>query len=640
MVATVAESVWQAVMHPLMVPVALSAAAGCVAYVAARWWAGLSKAVALVACAAVLALTAQIAMRQQAPLAVRYMEVFGLELWVRMADSALSGLIGLGAAFFALLVCIFGLGSLRGVRDEGRFYAFLSWALAGSLGVAFAADLIWLLVCWEFTTLALYMLLNLHRPASAGGAAKTYGVLGFSDAAMLLGIASIMILTGGRTATAGLSLQLSGPLTYAAYLLLLAAALAKAGAIPLHSWIPGAAGEANAATFALLPAAIDKLLGIYLLVRLSLEWFTTNEPMRALLMVIGAVTVLAAVIMAMMQHNLKRLLSFHAVSQVGYMVLGIGTGSVAGIVGGVFHMLNNALYKSSLFLCAGAVERRTGQAELDRLGGLARSMPGIYVGCIVAAMAISGVPPLNGFVSKWLVYQGCLETGSLLGVLCLVAAVFGSALTLASFVKVIASVFLGTKPADLAVRAAGSGEKMALASPVIILGVICIFFGVQAQWPLQRLLLPAVGAAGVPVTAIEPGVTLEVPAMGLWAPGPATALILLGLLGGLLFYVIGKVAAARVRLVRPFVGGDVFADESQLRVPGTAFYETIRHLPGLRGAIVDGQEGAFDAYNLAGRHGNTLVQLLRRQHTGVLGLYVSWVLLGVAVILFYLMAAA
>ena len=150
--------------------------------------------------------------------------------------------------------------------------------------------------------------------------------------------------------------------------------------------------------------------------------------------------------MALVQHDLKRLLGYHAVSQVGYMVLGIGTGSPVGIAGGLFHMLNHAIYKSCLFFGGGAVEKSAGTTDLENLGGLARSMPVTFGTFLVASLAISGVPPLNGFASKWMIYQGIIESargGGHLWVLWLVAAMFGSALTLASFMKVVHAVFLG-----------------------------------------------------------------------------------------------------------------------------------------------------------------------------------------------------
>ena len=122
------------------------------------------------------------------------------------------------------------------------------------------------------------------------------------------------------------------------------------------------------------------------------------------LALIGAATIIIAVMIAMVQHNLKKLLSYHAISQVGYMVLGIAPGTPVGIAGGVFHMLNHAIYKCCLFLCGGAVEQATGTAELERLGGLGKKMSITFAACLIAALSISGIPPLNGFVSKWMVY--------------------------------------------------------------------------------------------------------------------------------------------------------------------------------------------------------------------------------------------
>src|SRR4030042_5389712 len=115
--------------------------------------------------------------------------------------------------------------------------------------------------------------------------------------------------------------------------------------------------------------------------------------------------------MSLIQHDLKRLLGYHAVSQVGYMVLGIGTGNPIGIAGGLFHMLNHAIYKSCLFLSGGSVEKKAGTTELDKLGGFAKIMPITFVTFVIASLAISGVPPFNGFASKWMIYQGIIEIG-------------------------------------------------------------------------------------------------------------------------------------------------------------------------------------------------------------------------------------
>ena len=182
----------------------------------------------------------------------------------------------------------------------------------------------------------------------------------------------------------GAGLEFTGPAVYAAFACFVAGAFAKAGAVPFHSWVPDFGEKADAPVSAYLPASLDKLLGIYLLARCVTDLFTPTTGLYVALMAVGAVTILSAVLMALVQHDLKRLLSYHAVSQVGYMVLGIGTGTPVGLAGGLFHMLNNTIYKSALFLCAGAVEKQTGSTDLDRLGGLARVMPLTFVACTTA----------------------------------------------------------------------------------------------------------------------------------------------------------------------------------------------------------------------------------------------------------------
>jgi formate hydrogenlyase subunit 3/multisubunit Na+/H+ antiporter MnhD subunit len=226
---------------------------------------------------------------------------------------------------------------------------------------------------------------------------------------MMFGIGLTWHLAGTMTIS-----QISLPLDRMgaiAFLFMATGALSKSGCMPFHSWIPDAALDAPLPFMAFLPAALEKLLGIYLLARLSLDMFRLSAAswVSTVLMIVGAATILLAVAMALIQKDYKRLLSYHAVSQVGYMVLGIGTATPVGIVGGLFHMINHAMYKSCLFLSAGSVERQVGTTDLSKLGGLARKMP-VTMSCfVIGAAAISGVPPLNGFFSKELVYDGALE---------------------------------------------------------------------------------------------------------------------------------------------------------------------------------------------------------------------------------------
>ena len=582
-------------------------------------------------------------------------EAWSLVLALGFHSDALSQLIVLAASGIALAVVLYSLRAMAGADREPVFYAWVLWTLGAVSAAAMANTFPVLIVAWEIATVLLYLLIGMGRPEGKAGAMKTFVILGFADVCLLLGVALFLVASGDAAmvisrSAAGRAVPTTG-LGGAAMLLMAVAALAKAGAMPLHTWIPSAGEDAPTPVFALLPAALDKLLGIYLLARITFGVFATSAALATVLMVVGAATILLAVMMAMIQHNLKRLLAFHAVSQVGYMVLGMGLaaailaeGRAAGgptpgqmavatiaFAGGLFHMLNHAIYKCTLFLTAGSVERVAGTMDLDRLGGMARTLPVTFVCCLVAALSISGVPPMNGFVSKWLVYNGALGVGGPLAITCLVVAIFGSALTLASFVKVIHSVFLGTRGTAVP-EGDRPRESVAMAVPMVAMALACIALGVGGGWALEGLILPAAGAVGVAPTGVETaaGSISLAGGKGLWEPTTATALILIGIVIGLLVYLGSR--ALRVRVVPNFVGGENEESDEQWHVSGTQFYETIRRLPVLSGAFRDASDGAFDVYRLTGRYGQTLVERLRGWHTGLLAAYASWVVVGLVVL--------
>ncbi|MCX5697117.1 MAG: proton-conducting transporter membrane subunit, partial [Candidatus Omnitrophica bacterium] len=300
---------------------------------------------------------------------------------------------------------------------------------------------------------------------------------------MMTGIALTGHLAGTLTISR-INLPLGG-LGSLAFILLMIGAISKGGSMPFHSWIPDAAQDAPLPFMALVPASLEKLLGIYLLTRISLDMFRLNPGswISVMLMIIGAATILLAVMMALVQKEYKRLLSYHAISQVGYMILGIGTCLPAGIVGGLFHMLNNALYKSCLFLTGGSVEKQTGTTKLEELGGIGKKMP-ITVGCfLIAAVSISGVPPFNGFFSKELIYDGALERGMVF----YIAAALGSFFTAASFLKLGHAAFFG----KLNEKHKGIKEvHFAMLFPMLTIAFLCILFGVCNFIPLRHLIQP------------------------------------------------------------------------------------------------------------------------------------------------------
>jgi formate hydrogenlyase subunit 3/multisubunit Na+/H+ antiporter MnhD subunit len=402
-----------------------------------------------------------------------------------------SSFILAAAAGFGVLISLYSLVFMKG-RDHGnQFYCYFLISLGMVNGAVLANNLILMLFFWEGLLGTIFGLIAIGNRGAFRSAVKAFVVVGVSDILMMAGIAITGFLAGTMTMTA-IRLPLNTALECAAFLLLVTGAVSKAGAMPFHSWIPDAAVDAPLPFMALMPAALEKLLGIYLLARITLDLFalTPDSPLSPLLMTLGVVTIILAVMMALIQRDYKRLLSYHAVSQVGYMILGIGTAVPVGIVGGLFHMINHAMYKSCLFLTGGAVETRAGTTDLAKLGGLGRRMP-VTFGCfIVAAAAISGVPPFNGFFSKELVYDGALERHWIF----YLAALAGSFFTAASFLKLGHAAFLDKGEERMEAKEA----PLSMLLPMIVIAVGCVLFGVANPLPIDNLIVPIIGgrAAG------------------------------------------------------------------------------------------------------------------------------------------------
>jgi len=535
----------------------------------------------------------------------------------------LGAFVLLGAAFFSVVIAVYSLGFMRDEQaSPGLYYACFLWVVGSTCGAILARDMLVLLVFWAAMGIPFFLLINMGSTGADAAAKKTLIILGATDSLMILGIALVQRISGSLDLLQP-ALPLGGGAVVAC-LCLAAAALAKAGALPLHSWVPDAAATAPVPVVALLPASLDKLLGIYLFARISMGLFEVAGSMRALFMLIGAATVVGAVMAALVQHSLRRLLGFHAVSQVGYMVLGIASGTAIGVLGGLFHMINHAIYKSCLFLTAGAAERRAGTGELDRMGGLARVMPVTFAAALIAAMAISGIPPLNGFVSKWMVYQGLVEAGREGGAVwavALVAAMFGSALTLASFVKVLYSVFLG--PASPESGRPGSLPNGLMVVPMALLAALCLVFGIFAySVPVRHLLLPALPAQ------FQPDLT-----QATWQPGLAAVLLCSALAAGGLIYLLGKLGT--VREDEPFIGGESGARVEMLHFSGIEFYKTVAKMPSLRTTYRHAEAGWYDLYELSKRLVSWVGMPLQAAHSGVLLTYVTWCVLGLVALLWF-----
>ena len=325
--------------------------------------------------------------------------------------------------------------------------------------------------------------------------------------------------------------------------------------------------------------------------------------------------------MALVQHNYKRLLGFHAVSQVGYMVVGFGLGSLIGVAAGLFHMINNALYKGGLFLAAGAVEEQTGKVDLEDLGGLSRAMPITFFATLVFALSISGIPPFNGFASKWMIYQGIIEFGqgsglvNQLWIVWLGLAVLGSALTLASFIKFTGGIFLGRQKKALSHTREASPFMWV---PMLILALICIGFGVFAsKLVVPKLFMPVSGAFEY---------------TGIWASSAVSLLVLISIVLGIIIYGLGNMK--NFRTSDSFVGGEKIQDDSSFST--LEFYKSLQEFKWLDRMYRKAGEGLFDLYELFRRFISWLGRIFSAIHTGILHDYSLWIIAGLVILLILL----
>ena len=532
----------------------------------------------------------------------------------------LSKLIVLFLSIFATLILLYSLVYNKSVKVS-NYYPWFMVTLACSYGALLADNLILFIIFWGILGMTLYKLIPGRDENSSAAAKKTMIMIGASDTIMIVGIALIWRLTDSLSINS-ISLETNNILNVTAFLALLVGSFTKAGAFPFHTWVPDFAENAPATSSALLPASFDKLLGIYFLARLTGDLFIMSEGIKLVLLIVGVSTIITAVMMALMQHDYKRLLGYHAVSQVGYMVLGFGLGSVLGVVGGLFHMINHAIYKSGLFLSAGAIEYRTHKKDISELGGLSKVMPVTFISSLIFAMSISGVPPFNGFASKWMIYQGIIDFGagegiaSSLWILWLGLAVFGSALTLASFIKFIGGIFLGRRESDMDKV---KEVPVLMWLPMAVLALLCVVFGVFATgWVVPKLFTPVTGAFTF---------------TGLWNSSFVSLLVLISIILGLLVYLAtGK---KKFRTEDSFIGGEKMQDRASY--PATEFYKTFTEFGFLSRVYKRAEEKAFDIYDISKNAVFWFSGKLSNAHTGLLPAYVIWVCAGLIIMLLIMM---
>jgi multicomponent Na+:H+ antiporter subunit D len=392
------------------------------------------------------------------------------------AFDQLSFIVLLSIGIVSLASLITGRHTIPDDSERFNFINLLIIASIGMSGIVMVRDIFSLYVFLEVTAVSAFILIAFEKQRTAlEGAFKYIVMSAIATILMLSAIAMILLATGSVSfdaVRAGLASSGNSFIVKLGIGLFICGLFIKGGLVPFHGWLPDAYSEAPSAVSVLLAGIITKVSGIYTLIRLMIAVFGFSEGAKSAFLLIGTISMLFGAFAALTQNNFKRMLAYSSISQVGYIIAGLGTGVALGVIGAIFHFFNHAVFKSLLFVNSAAVEREAGTVDMDKLGGLSERMPVTGATSLVGFLSTSGIPPLAGFWSKIMIIIALWVSGHQVYA---AIAVMASVLTLAYLLTMQRKVFFG-------VLAEGfkniKETKPAIAAVAIALALVTIGVGV------------------------------------------------------------------------------------------------------------------------------------------------------------------
>jgi multicomponent Na+:H+ antiporter subunit D len=429
---------------------------------------------------------------------------------LRFAADGLSMIFALVASFLWILATGYNIGYMRALeeRSQTRYYICFALAIFGALGVAFSGNLFTLYLFYEVITISTYPLVAHHGDKEAYEGARKYLIylLGSSKAFLFPAIVATYLLAGTldfnlADVSAGMfpdgASRVAVTVTYALFI----AGLAKAAIMPLHNWLPSAM-VAPTPVSALLHAVAVVKAGVFSIARVILSVFGLDTMDAFHLGIptayLAAFTIVTASVIALTKDDLKARLAYSTVSQLSYIVLGLAMLNSAAVAGGTLHIAHHAFGKITLFFTAGAIYVASGKKKISQTGGLGRQMPWTYAALSVASLSMIGIPPLSGFVSKWLLLLGTVGTGHLLLLAALLASTVLNAVYLGQIVYTgyFGSPDLASEPAGTSERPAPTAEAPSfVVVPLVITAMIALLMGLfpGVLYRFVAVLLPVIG---------------------------------------------------------------------------------------------------------------------------------------------------
>ena len=386
-------------------------------------------------------------------------------------------------------VTVYSLSYMEWYTNKPKFFALFLLMMAGMNGVVLTGDMFNLFVFLEIASLASYGLVGFGVEAEELEASFKYLILGsIASTLILFGVAIIYSVTGSVN-MADISVFLKGTGNNAAVLLATALFFAgfatKAALVPFHAWLPDAHPSAPAPVSAMLSGVLVKALGVYAMARVFYNVIPIDPIFFKVIMVLGVISMLVGGLLATGQWDIKRMLAYSTISQIGYIFLGLSLGTALGLVGAIFHLLNHSTYKGLLFLCSGSIEKATGSRDMREFGGLSKKMPVTSIATSIGALSISGIPPFAGFWSKLIIIIACFRAGKIVPGAIAVGVAF---ITISYYVKLQKYTLFGKLPDKLAKV---KESPFAMSSAMIILAVLCLALGLGYPLLNSSILSPA-----------------------------------------------------------------------------------------------------------------------------------------------------
>jgi len=390
----------------------------------------------------------------------------------------------------AFLVTVYSISYMEKYTAKWKFYTLFLLMLAGMNGVIITGDMFNLYVFLEIAAISSYALVAFGTEHEELEASFKYAVMGIvASSFILLGIALLYSLTSTLN-MADMSLILHGKsptliVLFVTVLFIMGFGL-KSALVPFHAWLPDAHPSAPAPISAMLSGVLIKAVGIYALARVFFNVFGQNQLILHVLMVLGTISMIIGGFLAIGQVDIKRMLAYSSISQIGYIFLGLGLATPLGVLGGLFHLINHSVFKSLLFLNSGAVEYSAGTRNLKEMGGLNARMPVTGYSSLIGSMSISGIPPLSGFWSKLIIIIAVIQANR--PVYAIIAALVGI-ITLAYYLRLQKFAFFGKlsqKCQDV------KTVPLTMKISMVLLAAICITGGLLILPVLQGFLNAAV----------------------------------------------------------------------------------------------------------------------------------------------------